>query len=260
MQFVDSHSHIYLDKFDQDREEVITKAREAGIAKIFLPNIDSSSIESMLKLEEQYPELCIPMMGLHPCSVDKNYRKELEVVEEWLGKRSFSAIGEMGTDLYWDKSHFKEQIESFRIQAKWANDLDLPIIIHCRESVQQTIDLVKEIKENDDITGIFHCFTGTLEQAQQIVDLGFHIGLGGVLTFKNNGELAEVVKQIDIKHLVIETDSPYLAPVPFRGKRNEPAFLVHVARKIAEFKDISLAEVAAETTRNAEKIFRNENS
>lgn len=253
MQLVETHAHIYLDQFKDDLEEVIDRSRQHGIDKIYLPNIDVASIDSMLELEHRYPGYCIPMMGLHPCSVDRNFEKELYVIEDWLNKRDFVAIGEMGTDLYWDKSFFEQQKEAFNIQSKWAIARDRPIIIHCRESIDETIALVKELKD-EKFRGIFHCFSGTVDQANQIIDLGFMLGIGGVATFKNGG-IGPVLEAIDLEHLVLETDSPYLTPVPHRGKRNEPAYLDFVAQKIAETKQITKNEVARATTENANRIF-----
>ncbi|MEO9802342.1 MAG: TatD family hydrolase [Reichenbachiella sp.] len=253
MQLVETHAHIYLDQFEKDLDEVIERSKELGVEKIFMPNIDSESIDAMLELEHRYPGYCIPMMGLHPCSVNKNFEKELYVVEDWLNKRDFVAVGEMGTDLYWDKTFFEQQKEAFNIQSKWAIDKNLPIVIHCRESIDETIELVSDLK-SENFRGIFHCFSGTLEQASQIVELGFLLGIGGVATFKNGG-LEPVLEAIGLDHLVLETDSPYLAPVPHRGKRNEPAYLDLVAQKIASVKQITKNEVAQATSENAQRIF-----
>ena len=253
MQLVETHAHVYLDQFETDLDEVIERSKELGVEKIFMPNIDSESIDAMLEIEHRYPGYCIPMMGLHPCSVNKNFEKELYVVEDWLNKRDFVAVGEMGTDLYWDKTFFEQQKEAFNIQSKWAIDKNLPIVIHCRESIDETIELVSDLK-SESFRGIFHCFSGTLEQASQIVELGFLLGIGGVATFKNGG-LEPVLEAIGLDHLVLETDSPYLAPVPHRGKRNEPAYLDLVAQKIASVKQITKNEVAQATSENAQRIF-----
>lgn len=253
MQLVETHAHIYLDKFKSDIDDVIARAQEQGVEKIYLPNIDSESIDAMLELEYRYPGYCIPMMGLHPCSVNKDFEKELYIVEDWLNKRDFVAIGEMGTDLYWDKTYFEQQKEAFNIQSRWAIARDRPIIIHCRESIDETIALVSELN-TPAFKGIFHCFTGTVEQATQIIEMGFLLGIGGVATFKNGG-LEPVLEAIGLEHLVLETDSPYLAPVPHRGKRNEPAFVELVAEKIATVKNITKNEVAEATTNNANRIF-----
>lgn len=250
---IDTHAHIYDEKFKDDINEVIDRAIEAGIEKIYLPNIDSTTIDDMLELELKYPDYCIPMMGLHPCSVNKNFQKELYIVEDWFSKREFVAVGEIGTDLYWDKSFFEQQKEAFNIQSEIAIKNNIPIVIHCRESIPETIELVSNIK-SDKLRGIFHCFSGNLEQANEIIDLGFYLGLGGVATFKNGG-LEEVITNVDFDKIVLETDSPYLAPVPNRGKRNEPSYAVEVAKKIASIKNISIEEVGETTSINALKIF-----
>lgn len=251
---IDTHAHIYDEKFKDDINEVIERAIEAGIEKIYLPNIDSTTIDDMLELELKYPDYCIPMMGLHPCSVNKNFEKELYIVEDWFSKREFVAVGEIGTDLYWEKSFFEQQKEAFNIQSEIALKNNIPIVIHCRDSIPETIELVSNIK-NDNFRGIFHCFSGNLEQANEIIELGFYLGLGGVATFKNGG-LEEVITNANFDKIVLETDSPYLAPVPYRGKRNEPYYVVEVAKKIAAIKNISIDEVGETTSRNALKIFK----
>lgn len=251
---VDTHTHLYLSHFADDIHEAIERAESDGIKKLYLPNIDSTSIDSMLELEKKYPGKCIPMMGLHPCSVKADFEKELSIVKQWLDQRPFCAVGEIGIDLYWDKTFFEEQKKAFITQTGWAKDLGIPIVIHARDSLDILIDLVT--KEKDDrLTGIFHCFTGTLEQAQSIIDLGFYLGIGGVLTYKNSG-LGEVVKNIPLESIVLETDSPYLTPVPFRGKRNESAYIKYIANKLSEVKNLDIEEIAVVTTANAEKIFR----
>ncbi|MEZ4933584.1 MAG: TatD family hydrolase [Saprospiraceae bacterium] len=250
---VDTHTHLYLSHFADDIGETINRAESEGIHQFYLPNIDSSSIDSMLELEKKYPGKCIPMMGLHPCSVKADFENELSIVKQWLDNRPFCAVGEIGIDLYWDKTFFEEQKTAFITQTGWAKELGIPIIIHARDSLDILIDLVK--KEKDDrLSGIFHCFTGTLEQAQSIIDLGFYLGIGGVLTYKNSG-LDEVVKNIPLESLVLETDSPYLTPVPFRGKRNESAYIKYIANKLSEVKNLDIEEIAVVTTANAEKIF-----
>lgn len=253
MRLIDTHAHIYDEKFKDDINEIIDRAIEAGVEKIYLPNIDSTTIDAMLELELKYPDYCIPMMGLHPCSVNKNFEKELYIVEDWFSKREFVAVGEIGTDLYWDKSFFEQQKEAFNIQSEIAIKNNIPIVIHCRESIPETIELVSNIK-SDKFRGIFHCFSGNLEQANEIIELGFYLGLGGVATFKNGG-LEEVITHADFDKIVLETDSPYLAPVPNRGKRNEPSYMVEVAKKIASIKNISIDEVGKTTSINALKIF-----
>ena len=255
MKLIDTHAHIYHHRFKDDIDDVIRRAQDAGVEKIYMPNIDSESIDSMLELEQRFPDFCIPTMGLHPCHVTKDFEKELYIVEDWLAKRHFVAVGEMGTDLYWDKTNLDLQIQAFNIQCDLAIKYNIPIIIHCRESIAETINLVSEI-DNKSLRGIFHCVSGSVEQARQIIDMKFLIGLGGVATFKNGG-LDEVIEQTDLKHVVLETDSPFLAPVPFRGKRNEPAYITEVAKKIADIKEISMEEVGDITTRSASKIYEN---
>lgn len=255
--YTDTHAHIYLDDFDVDREDMLNRAYEQGVKKIYMPNIDHTSIDRMLELEEQSKGSCFSMMGLHPCSVKKDFEKELYIVEDWLAKRKFKAIGEMGTDLYWDKTFWNEQLEAFRIQVDWAKKYSLPIVIHCRESLDQTIELVEQHSDGK-LTGVFHCFTGTIEQAERIIKAGFYLGIGGVSTFKKGG-MDVVIPDVDINHIVLETDSPYLAPVPHRGKRNEPAYIPLVAARIAELKKVSLEEVQKITTQNAAKLFQDEN-
>jgi len=252
---IDTHAHLYLDQFDEDRGEMLQRARDNGIKKFFLPNIDSSTIGVLLAMEEKYPGECFAMMGLHPCSVKDNYKEELAIAEKWLKKRSFVAVGEIGTDLYWDKTFIEAQKDAFRIQANWAKDLGIPIVIHCRDSMDVTIDLVQQ-EQDGRLKGIFHCFGGSQEQANKIIDLGFYMGIGGVLTFKKSG-LDETVQHIPLKHLVLETDSPYLAPTPFRGKRNESAYIHQISEKLASVKETSIEEVARITSENAEKIFGN---
>jgi TatD DNase family protein len=251
--FVDTHAHLYASQFDEDRTAMIERAVEKGVEHFFLPNIDLASIEPMLALEEQFPERCHAMMGLHPCSVDADYKKVLDTIEGWLQKRSFCAVGEIGLDYYWSKDFVKEQQDAFRIQCRWAKELDLPIVIHARDSIDDLIALVREEK-TDNFRGIFHCFGGSPEQAQQITDLGFLLGLGGVLTFKK-ARLDAVIEPIDLKHLVLETDAPYLSPTPYRGKRNESGYIPIIAQKLAEVKDLPIEKIAAATTQNALTLF-----
>ncbi len=251
---IDTHAHIYLEQFKEDIDDVITRAKELGMEKVYLPNIDRTSIDNMLSLEERYPDFCVATMGLHPCSVKADFEKELYLVEDWLGKRYFAAIGEIGTDLYWDKTFIDQQIEAFKIQTQWAKDYKIPIIIHCRESLDMTIDLVEELRD-ESLKGVFHCFNGTVEQARRIEELDFFIGLGGVSTFKNSG-MNEVIPEITMNNVVLETDSPYLAPVPHRGKRNEPAYTQLVAQKIADYRETSLENIISETTANAKRLFQ----
>lgn len=254
MNLIDTHAHIYSTKFDSDRDQVIEEIRAAGIERIYMPNVDVETIDRMLDCEERFGDLCIPMMGLHPCDVKEDFREQLAVMEGWLGKRQFAAIGEIGTDLYWDKSTFGIQKEALEIQIDWAKNLDLPIVLHCRDSIDETIEIVEKA-QNGSLKGIFHCFTGNLDQAKRIVDLGFLLGIGGVVTFKNGG-LDQVIPYIGLEHLVLETDAPYLAPVPHRGKRNSPAFLPLIAERIGDLKSISKEAVALATKENALKLFK----
>lgn len=254
MQLVDSHAHIYAEDFKEDIDEVLDRAREAGVRRIFMPNIDHTSIDDMLAMADKYPGFCIPMMGLHPCSIKKHFEKELYEVEEWLDGGGFCAVGEMGTDLYWDKTYFREQKEAFKIQCELALKYSLPIVIHCRESIDETIELVKPFSERG-LRGVFHCFTGSLSQSREISDLNFKLGLGGVATFKNGG-LEPVIEATDLRHILLETDSPYLSPAPHRGKRNEPAFVKLVAEKIAVIKDMDIGEIGEITSQNSIDLFQ----
>jgi TatD DNase family protein len=251
---IDTHAHLYADQFKDDRKEMIERAFAQNVQKLFLPNIDLESIDGMLALEEEYPGQCYAMMGLHPCSVDANYVTVLDEMRAWLDKRPFVAVGEIGLDYYWSMEFVKEQKDAFRQQCRWAIELDLPIVIHARDSLDDLIQIVGEEKKDDRLRGIFHCFGGTLEQAQKIMDLGFWMGLGGVLTFKK-ANLGAVVEHIPLESLVLETDAPYLTPTPYRGKRNESAYVALVAEKLAEVKGITVDEVAEVTTANALEIF-----
>ncbi|MBK8522434.1 MAG: TatD family hydrolase [Chitinophagaceae bacterium] len=250
---VDTHCHLYLVEFKNDINEVIKRAGDEGVTKFYLPAIDSTQIENMLLLETKFPGKCMAMMGLHPCSVKDNYLDELAIVKEWLTKRKFAAVGEIGLDFYWDKTFVMQQYEAFRLQIELSIAYKIPIVIHSRDAMQQCIDVVKEYRSGS-VKGIFHCFGGTAENANEIIDAGFYLGIGGVLTYKKSG-LAEVLEKIDLKHIVLETDSPYLTPVPFRGKRNESSYLKYIIEKLAEIKKIPVDEVATITTANAEKIF-----
>jgi TatD DNase family protein len=254
MKLVDTHCHLYLDDFKEDSPDVIRKAMDEGVEKFYLPNIDLAVVPDMLALETAYPDQFFAMMGLHPCSVKENFRDELTVMREWLDKRKFAAIGEVGLDFFWDISFEQEQYEAFHTQADWAVQFDLPLVIHSRKSLDECISLVKE-HQSGSLTGIFHCFSGTVEQAEKIVELGFYLGIGGVVTYKNGG-LEPVLKHIGLDRVVLETDAPYLTPVPFRGKRNEPAYLKYIAEKIALITGKDISEVAEITTANALKVFR----
>ncbi len=250
---IDTHCHLYLDEFKVDIMEIIERANEAGVSKFYLPAIDSAEIENMFLLEEKYPKQCFAMMGLHPCSVKENYLDELTIVSDWLSKRKFAAVGEIGLDFYWDKTFIDQQYHVFRKQIELSLEFDLPIVIHTRNAMQETIDVVKEYVPKG-VRGIFHCFGGSVDNAKEIIEAGFYLGIGGVLTYKNAG-LAEVLKAVDLRYLVLETDAPYLTPVPFRGKRNESSYIKYVAEKLAEVKNIQVDEVEMITTANAEKIF-----
>lgn len=250
---IDTHSHIYSEDFIGDIDDVITRAYDNDVRKIILPNIDSSSVKKLLDLVEHYPQICFPLMGLHPTSVGEDYREELELVEFWLEKRKFYGIGEIGIDLYWERRYLEEQVIAFRHQVQLAKKYKMPVVLHVRESFNEVFDVIKE--ENDEnLNGVFHSFTGSIKQAEKIIEQGFKIGVGGIITFKNSG-LDQVIKKIDLKHLILETDAPYLTPVPFRGKRNESSYLIHIARKIAEIHDTSVNEVAKITSANAINLF-----
>jgi len=250
---IDSHAHIYLGKFKNDISEIFERASDSGIEKILMPNIDHTSIDDMLEVETKFPEHTKSMIGLHPCSVDSDFEKELYLVEDWVDKHPFIAIGEIGTDLYWEKKYFEHQKEAFNIQCELAIKHDLPIVLHCRDSIDETIELVRPFSEKG-LKGVFHCFTGSEIQAKSIVDLGFKLGIGGVLTFKNS-DLRDSIKNIDPKNFLLETDSPYLAPVPKRGKRNEPSYMRFVAEELAEVLNLELEDLEQETKKNTKTLF-----
>ncbi len=253
MKIIDTHCHLYAEEFTGDIDAVVARAVNAGVDTFYLPGIDSNSIGAMLALEERFPGQCKAMMGLHPCYVKENYQAELAIVRQWLEQRRFAAVGEIGLDFYWDKTFTAEQHDAFRTQVEWSLEFDLPIVIHTRNAMQETINVVKAYTRRG-VRGIFHCFSGSRESAEQIIAAGFYLGIGGVLTYKNAG-LPEALAGIDVAHLVLETDSPYLAPLPFRGKRNESSYLVHIIDKLAAVKGMPVAELAAITTANAQKIF-----
>ena len=250
---IDTHCHLYSEEFEKDIDAVINNAEREGVNKFYLPAIDSSTMDAMFRVEDRYPGKCIAMMGLHPCSVKENFREELSIAEAWLEKRNFAAVGEIGLDHYWDKTFATQQEEAFRTQIEWSLAYNLPIVIHTRNAMPETISIVKEYVPRG-IRGIFHCFSGSLKNAREIIEAGFYLGIGGVLTYKNAG-LAEVLANISLEHLVLETDAPYLTPAPFRGKRNESSYLKYVAEKLATIKNCTKEEIAAITTGNAEKIF-----
>jgi TatD DNase family protein len=251
--YVDTHAHIYLDEFSTDREEIISRAQQKGVEKIYMPNVDHTSIDSMLEVEQKHKGQCMAMMGLHPCYIKKDFQRELYLVEDWLSKRKFAAVGEIGTDLYWDKTFWEQQKDAFTIQLEWAKKYRLPVVIHCRESIDETIEMVTRLKD-ENLKGVFHCFSGNVDQARKIIELGFFLGIGGVATFKKGG-LDLVLPEIGLNSLILETDSPYLAPVPFRGKRNEPSYIPLVATRIAEIMKVPVEEVREKTTTNALTLF-----
>ena len=253
MRLIDTHAHLYSEEFGNEIDDVIQRAKNDGVAKALLPNVDSASIPLLHALVEKHPEFCLPMMGLHPCSVKAGYQTELATVEKNLNERKYIAVGEIGLDYYWDKTFITEQQDAFITQVKWAKQMNLPIAIHTRDSFDDAVKLLQPLQDGT-LRGVFHCFTGSLEDARKVMDLGFYMGIGGVVTFKNSG-LAQTVEKIDLKHLILETDSPYLAPAPYRGKRNESAYVKLVAEKIALVKNIAVGDVAAITTANADKLF-----
>ena len=253
MHLTDTHCHLYSDELITDIDAIIERATNEQVTKFYLPAIDSTTHNAMLLLEEKFPGKCIAMMGLHPCSVKENYLTELQKVEEWLAKKRFAAVGEIGLDFYWDKTFTVQQYDAFRKQIELALRYKLPIVIHTRNAMAETIAVVKEYAGKG-LHGIFHCFGGTYEDAVEIIDMGFYLGIGGVITYKNSG-LAQVIQKIDMQYLVLETDAPYLTPVPFRGKKNESSYLKYVADAIAAIKNVTKEELAAVTTANAEKIF-----
>lgn len=253
MKLIDTHAHIYLDDFSNDIEQIIGRAGEKGVDRILMPAIDSTTHAAMLELEETRSGTCISMMGLHPCSVKESYLEELKNVEDYLSKRKFVAVGEIGLDFFWDISFKDKQYDAFNRQVEWALQYDIPIVIHSRNATDECIKVVKEHQKGK-LKGVFHCFSGTLEQAQEIIEAGFYLGIGGVLTYKNAG-LDKVIKEIDTRHIILETDAPYLTPVPFRGKRNESSYLTFVLQKLADTRETNVEAIAAITTQNAEKLF-----
>ncbi|MFA6944384.1 MAG: TatD family hydrolase [Pedobacter sp.] len=253
MILTDTHTHLYYETDPGKLSGLMQRSLENQVRRLFLPNVDSKSIPLVFGLAQQYPQHCFPMLGLHPCDVKHDFREELAYIQKEIGLRKIYAIGEIGIDLYWDKTTLAIQQEAFRTQIGWAKQMNLPIVIHCREAFDEIFEILDELKD-DQLRGIFHCFTGNAEQAEKVIGLGFYLGIGGVLTYKNSG-LDKVVQGIALAHLVLETDSPYLTPVPFRGKQNESSYLVYVAQKLADLKQIPIEEVAEITTRNSERIF-----
>jgi TatD DNase family protein len=253
MRLIDTHTHLYLEEFKKDFDEVLTRAKNAGVEKFYLPGIASDVIDDMLKLEEQYPNVFFPMMGLHPCSVKETWQDELKIVEEYWSKRRFVAVGEIGLDFYWDTTFTNQQYEAFTYQMELALRHTVPIVIHTRNAMKETIATVKPFAARG-LRGIFHCFGDDADTAREIVDMGFLLGIGGVLTYKK-ANLGESLKDIPLESIVLETDAPYLSPVPYRGKRNESSYLLQVATRLAEVKNMTVEEVAEITSQNAEKIF-----
>lgn len=253
MLLTDTHTHLYYEKDKAKQAAMIERCRENHINRLFLPNVDAESVAMVYGLHEAYPDMCFPMLGLHPCDVKEGWEGELEQIKAAYGKHKIYAIGEIGIDLYWDKTTLPIQIQAFKQQIAWAKLLKLPIVIHCRDAFDQVFEVLQE-EQGEDLYGIFHCFTGNLEQAQKVIDLGFYLGIGGVVTYKNSG-LDKVVSEVALNHIVLETDSPYLTPVPYRGKPNESSYLVYVAQKVAELHQTDLKTVAAITTENSKKVF-----
>jgi len=253
MLLTDTHTHLYYETDSIKRDGLIQRCRENGISRLFLPNVDAASVPKVYALAEAYPDMCFPMLGLHPCDVKAGWEQELEEIRSFQDQHKIYAIGEIGIDLYWDKTTLDIQIQAFKKQIAWAKSLKLPIVIHCRDAFDQVFEVLQQ-EQDEDLRGIFHCFTGTVEQAEQVIDLGFYLGIGGVVTYKNSG-LDKVVAQVDLKHMVLETDSPYLAPVPYRGKPNESSYLIYVAQKVADLHQTDVETVAAITTENSTKVF-----
>ena len=253
--FVDTHTHLFVDAFDDDRSEIVQKAIDAGVEKMLLPNIDIDTIDAMNSLAKDFPQHCFPMMGLHPGSIKEDWEERLEVVRKHLFEGEYIAVGEIGMDLYWDKTFVKEQAEAFRRQVEWAKELKLPILIHAREAFEPIFEILDEIND-DRLTGVFHCFTGTEEQANHVIQYGgFKLGIGGVLTYKK-AALDQVLEKIDLKHLILETDSPYLPPVPYRGKRNESSYILHIAEKLTDVYGVPLSQIEEMTTNSARELFQ----
>jgi len=253
MILTDTHTHLYYETDDTKRAELIQRCSENSIDRLFLPNVDASSVSLISSLVESYPDLCFPMLGLHPCSVKANWEDELKAIKEAVQPQKIVAIGEIGIDLYWDKTLLKEQLQAFRNQIAWAKELKLPIVIHCRDAFNEVFEVLQQ-EQDENLRGIFHCFTGSVEQANKVIDLGFYLGIGGVVTYKNAG-LDKVVSQMDLKHIVLETDSPYLTPVPYRGKPNESSYLIYIAQKVAELHQTDVETVASITTENSKTVF-----
>jgi TatD DNase family protein len=253
MILTDTHTHLYYETDPEKLSDLMQRSLDNKVCRLFLPNVDSESIPLVFGLSEQYPDHCFPMLGLHPCDVKENFMEELDCINKEIAQRKIYAIGEIGIDLHWDKTTLSIQQEAFRTQIDWAKNLDLPIVIHCRDAFDEIFEILSDLND-DRLRGIFHCFSGTLEQAHKVIGLGFCLGIGGVLTYKNSG-LDKVIRDVSLEHLVLETDSPYLTPVPFRGKPNESSYLIYIAQKLADLKQVSLEEIAEVTTRNSRLVF-----
>jgi len=254
MYFIDTHTHLFLPEFDDDRNQVVQKAISSGVAKMIIPNVDTDTLNPLLNLCNHFPDNCFPLIGLHPCSVDNNFESNLSVTENALLNNSVAGIGEIGLDFYWDTTFKEQQIQVFKIQLDWAKKLKLPVAIHVRNSFREVIEIITQLKDSN-LTGVFHCFTGNYEDAKEIVALDFFLGIGGIVTFKNSG-LDGVLNKIPVEYILLETDSPYLAPVPYRGKRNESSYIPIIAERIAQIYDLPLEAIADITSRNAENLFR----
>jgi TatD DNase family protein len=253
MEFVDTHAHIYLKDFDEEIGSILNECKNQGVNKILMPNIDCSSIDDMHRIEETYAEHAYSMMGLHPCYVKDDYKEQLAILEKWFSQRSYKGVGEIGIDMYWDKSTKDIQIEAFRTQCLWARSMKLPVSIHSRDALDITIPIIEELQDGN-LSGVFHCFNGTVEDGKRIIDAGFYMGIGGVVTFKKAG-VDKTVSQLPYESMVLETDAPYLAPTPYRGKQNKPIYIPIIAEKISEVHEVALSEIAKVTTENAYKIF-----
>ncbi|HSQ46841.1 MAG TPA: TatD family hydrolase [Lutibacter sp.] len=253
MIITDTHTHLYSEQFDDDRNEMIHRATAAGVSRFFVPAIDSTYLNAMLDLENSFPENIFLMMGLHPTHVKENFKEELAFVKHWLDKRNFYAVGEIGIDLFWDKTLLKQQQIAFKTQIAWAKEKNMPIVIHCRDAFDEIFEILEEVKD-DQLFGIFHCFTGNLEQAKKAISFNMKLGIGGVVTFKN-GKIDQFLNEIPLEHIVLETDAPYLAPVPFRGKRNESSYITNVLDKLAEIYNLTSEEIAEITTQNSKNVF-----
>ena len=251
---IDTHTHIFLEDFKDDIDEVLKRAIKNDVQLCFLPNIDTDSIDDLHSVCKKYPNICFPMMGLHPCSVKGDYKIQLKQIEGFLNNQKYYGVGETGIDLYWDKSYYKEQVISLETHIIWAKSLNLPIILHCRDSFNEVFDVISKLQDGT-LTGVFHCFTGSVEDAKKVIDVGFLMGIGGVATFKNAG-LDKSLKHISLEHLVLETDAPYLTPTPYRGKRNEPSHIKYIVEKLKDIYGLSELEIAERTTKNAKLLFK----